>query len=188
MGDMLWFVMLAFVASVWAAIYWATIKILDRYNAKNTLGTALLIGAAYALSFLFPLPGYLMVVAWLLLLVRLSIWHYELNLGGAAIATASTVLVPYLLMPYVVKFVGDSDLRAGLLLFGVPAVTVGTAVVMRLRKRETGHRPKWRPSHDEPALPEARVVEMAKPVAPPVAVAPPKYTPAPVGDKPSLLS
>ena len=83
---MLWLAAHAFVVSVWALIYWGTIKILDRYNVKNTFGVALCIGALYAFSFSFPLPGFVMIAAWLVLLMRVTMWHFELNLGGAAIA------------------------------------------------------------------------------------------------------
>ena len=72
-------------------------------------------------------------------------------------------------------------------LYGVPAVVLGTYVVSRIRNRDATDKPTWR-TGTEPALPEARVVEIAKPVAPPPAVAPPKYVSTPVGDKPSLLS
>jgi hypothetical protein len=188
MGDMLWIAGQAFVVSVWALIYWGTIKIIDRYNVKNTFGVALCIGALYSFSFQFPLPGLVMVAAWLLLLMRVTMWHYELNLGGAAIATAATVLAPYFLMPYLMKFIGDSEARAYGMLYGVPAITLGTYVVSRLRNRNATDKPKWGDGKDEPALPEARVVEIAKPIAPPAAVAPPKYEPTPIGDKPSLLS
>ena len=184
---MLWISAHAFVVSVWALIYWGTIKILDRYNVKNTFGVALWIGALYTFSFSFPLPGFVMIAAWLLLLMRVTMWHFELNLGGAAIATASTVLAPYFLMPYLLQFIGDSEARAYGVLYGVPAIVLGTYVVSRIRNRDATDKPTWR-TGKEPALPEARVVEIAKPVAAPPAVAPPKYAPTPVGDKPSLLS
>jgi hypothetical protein len=182
---MLWLAAHAFIASMWALIYWGTIKVLDRYNVKNTFGVALCMGALYAFSFSFPLPGLVMVAAWLLLLMRITMWHYDISLFGAAIATASTVLVPYFVVPYLLRFIGDSEVRGYGMLYGVPAVTLGVYVASRLRANDAGDKPKWGPR--EPELAEARVVEIAKPVAP-VAVAPPKYTPAPVGDKPSLLS
>lgn len=182
---MMWIAVQAFIVSVWALIYWGTIKILDRYNVKNTFGVALCIGAVYAFSFQFPLPGFVMLVAWLVLLMRVTMWHYGINLGGAAIATVSTVLAPYFVMPYLLKFIGDSELRAGAVLYGLPAITLGVYVVSRVRNHHATDKPKW--GKREPELPEARVVEIAKPVIAP-AVAPPKYAPAPVGDKPSLLS
>ena len=181
---MLWLAAHAFAVSVWALIYWGTIKILDRYNVKNTFGVALWIGALYTFSFSFPLPGIALVVAWLLLLMRLTMWRYDIGLLGAAITTAATILAPYFGIPYLLMFVGDSEVRAYGVLYGVPAVTLGVYVAARLRAKDRGDEPKWAPR--APELAEARVV-VEKPVAP-IAVAPPKYAPAVVGEKPSLLS
>jgi hypothetical protein len=183
-----WLAVHAFAVSVWALIYWGSIKLLDRYNPKNTFGVALWFGLLCTLSFMFPLPGLVMVVAWMVLLIRISMWQYDLGLVPAAIAAAATVFVPYFGSPYLFKFVGDSDVRAYALVYGVPGVTLAVYLASRVKGRNAEPKLKWAGAPSTPELPEARVEAIGKPVAAPIG-APPKYDPgAHLGDKPSLLS
>ncbi len=183
---MLWFAAHAMSVSIWALIYWGSMKLLDRYNPKNTFGKALLIGALCELSFMFPLPGFAMVAAWLVLLTRITMWQYDFDLVPSLITTAATVLVPYFGSPYLVRFIGESELRAYLLLYAVPGVTFGVYLASRIRNRNAEPGAQWA---DKPVvLPEARVEAIKPPVLAPI-VAPPKYdASARVGDKPSLLT
>lgn len=183
-----WLVVHAFAVSVRALIYWGSIKLLDRYNPKNTFGVALCLGLLCTLSFMFPLPGLVMVVAWVVLLIRLSMWQYDLGLVPAAIAAAATVFVPYFGSPYLFKFVGDSEVRAYVLVSGVPGVTLAVYMASRFKGRNAEPQLKWAGAPSTPELPEARVEAIGKPAATPV-VAPPTYGPgAHHGDKPSLLT
>ncbi len=183
---MTWFAAFALAVSIWSLIYWGSMKLLDRHNPKNTFGKALLVAGLYTLTFMFPLPGMMMVAAWLLLLTRITMWQYDFDLLPSLVTTAATVLVPYVGSPYLLRFAGDSELRAYLLLYGVPLVTLGVYVGSRIKNR--GVEPKVRWAGKEPAIPEARVVAESAPVRAPI-VAPPKYDPsAPVADRPSLLT
>jgi hypothetical protein len=183
-----WLAAHAFAICVWALIYWGSIKALDRDNPKNTFGLALWLGGLFTLSFMFPLPGIVMVVAWLVLLIRVSMWQYDLGLVPAAIASAATVFVPYFGARYLFKFVGDSDVRAYVLVYGVPAVTLAVYLASRIKGRNAEPKMRWAGPPTTPELPEARVAAIGKPVAAPI-VAPLKYDPgAHLGDKPTLLT
>ena len=178
----------AFAVCFWALTFWGSIKVLDRYNSKNTLGVALGIGVLYTFSFMFPLPGFVMISAWLLLLIRLTMWHYELGLLPAIIAAAATVFVPYFVQPYMLAFVGNSVVRGYGLIYGLPILTLVGYAVIRFKRRGLEPTVRWAGKQVEAVLPEARVAAIGPPVAAPV-VAPPTYVPgAPVGDKPSLLT
>jgi hypothetical protein len=185
---MLWFAAHAMAVSIWALIYWGSMKLLDRYNPRNTFGKALLVATVYTLTFMFPLPGMMMAVAWLLLLTRITMWQYDFDLVPSLIATAATVLVPYFGAPYLVTFIGDSELRAYLLLYALPGVTFGVYLASRIKHRNAEPKPQWADKKRAPVIPEARVAALVTPVAAPLA-APPRYDAnAPIGDKPSLLT
>ncbi|CAN5420992.1 hypothetical protein BH11MYX1_BH11MYX1_00180 [soil metagenome] len=183
-----WVAARAFGVCFWALIYWGSIKVLDRDNAKNRFGVALGIGLLYTFSFMFPLPGFLMIGVWLVLLIRLTMWQYELDLIPSSIATAATVFVPYFLVPYLGRFVAESHARAYALIYGLPAITLVVYAAMRFRSRHSAPKVQWADKKSQPGLPEARVEAIGKPVSAPI-VAPPKYDPgARLGEKPSLLT
>jgi hypothetical protein len=181
---MLWLVVHAFVVALWAVIFWGTIRLLDRHNAKNSFGIAVGLGALYAFAHMAMIPDILYLVAWLVLLLRIVTWHHNMNLLGAIVVTASTIFTPYFIMPPIVNWVGGSEVRALIVLYGVPIGVFGTWAVAWIRGRNPG--PKR-----ERALPKARVERggRKKPVEPIVAVAPPKSPDpsTPRGDGPTLL-
>jgi len=178
----------ALAVSIWSLIYWGSMKLLDRYNPKNTFGKAILVGAVYTVTFMFPISGLMMVAAWLLLLTRITMWQYDFDLVPALVATAATVLVPYFGAPYLLTFVGDSELRAYLLIYGLPGVTFGVYIASRIKNRKAEPKVHWADKEKPADLPIARVEAIGTPVLAPI-VAPPKYDAGtPIGDKPSLLT
>jgi hypothetical protein len=186
---MLWFGGVLFVTSLWALVLWGSIKLLQRDNPKNTLGTALAMGLLFTLTHQFPLPGYLYLISWLLLMARFLMWHYHLNVLGTLLVTAATVFGPWFIAQQLAKVIGDSETLDALIFYGLPIATIGTWFYLRQKEKRAA-------ASDAPerGIPKAiaRVATPAEPVpvvaAPVKPVAPPKFEPTPMGDKPSLLT
>ena len=121
----MWLSVYAFIVAFWASIFWGSIKLVDRHNEKNSFGLALGLGVIFAFSRAFGIPDIFMLVAWLVFLLRLVTWHYNLTLLGAIIVTASTIFAPYLLLPPITRFVGGSPLRDDLVIYGFPIAVLG---------------------------------------------------------------
>lgn len=183
---MQWLAVHGFLIALWSTVFWGSVHLFDRGNVKNTFGLAVVLGAVFDLTHVFGIPDIFYLVAWLVFLLRLVMWHYGLGLLTAAVVTASTVLGPYFLLPQIAKFVGDSELRDDLVIYGFPLAVLGTWIATAMRKRMRAGLPA---PGDDSALPSARVArggrkraaklpEVAVTVvaAPPVAAA----APAPV--------
>jgi hypothetical protein len=156
-----WLAAHGFVIAFWATIFWGSIQLLDRGNVKNAFWVAVVWGAVYDFSHWTMLPDMIYLAAWLVFLLRLVTWHYGLSLLGAVIVTAATVLAPYLIMPQIVKFVGDSALRDALVLYGFPIVVFGTWLVTSLRKRASASANAPAPGEGD-AVPLARVARWGR--------------------------
>lgn len=186
---MLWLGGVLFVTSLWALVLWGSIKLLQRDNPKNTLGTALAMGLLFTLTHQFPLPGFLYLAAWLLLMGRFVMWHYHMNLLGALVVTAATVFGPWFIAEQLIKIIGDRLWLDSLIFYGLPLVTIGGWFYARKRAKRDA-----RALEPERGIPKAiaRVATPAEPVpavaAPAKPIAPPRYEPTPIGDKPSLLT
>ena len=169
-----WLAVHGFVIALWSTVFWASIHLFDRGNAKNTFGLAVVLGVVCDLSHVFGIPDVFYLVAWLVFLLRLVMWHYGLGLLGAAVVTASTVLGPYFLLPEIAKFVGDSELRDDLVIYGFPLAVFGTWIATAVRKRMQAGPPAPAPG-DDSTLPPARVARGGRKRAaqPPIAVVPP---------------
>jgi hypothetical protein len=170
-----------FGIAFWALVFWGSLRIIDRGNVKNTFTLAVCLGLLDDFTNFFGIPDVLYVGAWLVFLVRLVTWHYDVGLLRAILVTATTVLAPYFLMPQLVKFVGDSEARAYVVLYGLPIGVFGTWIVTALRKRGRTDEPVH---GDDSAVPPARIARWsrkssAKPpvVAAPRVVAPPIAAP-----------
>jgi len=175
---------LIFALTLWAVLFWGSIRILEPENANNTFTKALAIAALYILASLavrtMAFIGLFFAVAWLVFLLRLLISWYELGLLKSIGVVAAVNVTPFLLVPWLVRVLGDSFAGWLLLFYGFPVVVgavwlvAGKGVRLQL-----------------PSLPRARAVKAPKPeklvTAPVVAVAPPPPPPPP-GDKPRLLT
>ena len=191
-----WVVIHAFVISFWACIFWGTIRIADKHNATNTFGKAVGLAMLADFAHFGGIPSMVYLGAWLLLLMRLTMHYYNLNLLGAIVVTASTVLSPYFIGPELVKFVGDSELRAYLVLYGLPLVAFGIWIGLWIRGMGRS------PAGDvgDGVLPRARLqrwirrkrvakpVEVAPIVAPSPIVAPKLADPPRADGQPTFLS
>ena len=163
--------------------------VVDRHNDKNSFGLALGLGVLFAFSRAVGIPDLFYVAAWLVLLLRLLTWHYNLTLLGAVLVTASTIFSPYLLVPLIMKFVGTSPLRDYLVLYGFPGVVLGVWVSMKVR----GFRAK---ADADGTIPAARIARGGReraatndPIAAPTPIAAPKPADPPRTDgQPTFLS
>src|SRR3954471_11899545 len=188
---MLWLGGVLFVTSMWALVLWGSIKLLQRDNPKNTLGTALAMGLLFTLTHQFPLPGYLYLIAWLLLMARFVMWHYHLNILGTLLVTAATVFGPSFIVDQLINVIGDSETLAAVIFFGLPIATIGTWFYLRQQGKRAAAA-----EAPERGIPKAiaRVTTPAEGAPVPVVtapvkpVAPPRFEPTPLGDKPSLLT
>jgi hypothetical protein len=176
---------LLFAATLWAVLFWGSIRILEPENGNNTFGKALAIAAIYVVASLavqmMAFIGLFFAVAWLVFLLRLLISWYELGLLKSIGVVAAVNVTPWFLVPWLVNILGNSFAGWLLLFYGFPvAVAVVWLVVGKGVRLPT-------------SLPRARAVKAPKPsknapvVAPIVAVAPPAPAPPP-GDKPRLLT
>jgi len=186
---MLWFGGVLFVTSLWGLVLWGSIKLLQRDNPKNTLGTALGMGLLFTLTHQFPLPGFLYLIAWVLLMARFVMWHYQLNIVGTLLVTAATVFGPWFISEQLIKLIGNSEMLDALIFYGLPVATIGGWFYFRQKEKRAAAADA--PVHGIPKA-IARVATPAEPapvVAAPVKpIAPPKYEPTPMSDKPSLLT
>jgi hypothetical protein len=174
-----------------ALILFGSIYIAERNNPYNRFLTALFLSAGnIALSFatrMFPGGDGIYLVAALVILLRLLMLFYQLDIVRALVATGVTIGAPYVILPKFGEWVGLSMTRLYLLCFGFPTVVLVSWVVLRMRG-----------SKEASPIPEARVEKLKRerpPTAPePVAVRPsvpvvaPAPAPAPRADgEPTLL-
>jgi hypothetical protein len=190
-----WLAIHAFAVAFWASVFWGSFELLDRGNAKNTFGLAVILGVICVLTHLAGVPDLFYLCAWLVFLFRLVTWHHGLSTLAAVIVTAATVFAPYLIVPLMVRFIGDSELRFDLVFYGFPIAVFGTWIVTAMRRRA-----RSRDQAPGDVIPVARVerggrraasVPAVVPVAVPVAPIAAPRTPdpmAPRGDKPTFLT
>jgi hypothetical protein len=167
-----WIAVHAFVIAFWAGVFWGSIRIVDGANAKNSFGLAVVLAAIFDFTHLAGIPDLVYLLAWLLFLTRLVMWHYELGLGGGLVITGVTVLAPFFAMPVMLRLVGDSELRAYLLLYGLPIAVFGTWIVSIVRSRLPHEATPTSP------LPQARVERGGRRAK--------RAAPTPVAPKPSV--
>lgn len=157
-------------------MFWGSVQLVDRGNVKNTFGLAVGLAVVYDVAHLVAIPDVFYLGAWLVFLLRLVTWHYVVSLFGAVIVTAATILAPYFLVPLLVSFVGDSELRAYLVLYGLPIGVFGTWLVTAVRRRRRASEPV---QGGDAAFPTARVQRggRARVAKPPAVVAAPDAAP-----------
>jgi hypothetical protein len=172
---------LVFSWSLWAVLFWGSIRILEPNNANNTFGKALAVGALYVVCTLFvhalSYIGLVLAVAWLVFLLRLLVGWYELGILKSLGVVAGVNVTPYFLVPWLYELAGGSLI---VLFVGFPAAVIAVWLIRRKRM-------------SLPSLPraKAKVVAKSDATAPaPVVRAPiePPPPPPPPGDKPRLLT
>jgi hypothetical protein len=133
-----------------ALILWGAIYVVERQNPYNKFVMALVLSAGnIALSFMAGmLPGgqFIYLIGALVLLLRLLMLFYQLDVLRALVAAALTIGAPYLILPKFGEWIGLSMTRVWILLFGFPTAVVVSWIVLRMRK----------PAVDSP-IPEARI-------------------------------
>jgi len=189
---------LAFGWSVWAAMLWGAVRIVDPSNEHNTFAHALLWSAVHLIVALTMqhmwLMGMFLLAGWCLLMFRILTAAYELGILRSLGVLALIGLAPFALDKAIEIIVGGSALMGAIVLFGVPAGILGGWWYARRSRKVT--------PVDEPqpavALPEARVVREraeSKPepepqsevVTPVASTAPAPVAPAAPGDAPRFL-
>jgi hypothetical protein len=165
---------------MWAVLFWSAIAILERHNPFNTFGWAL-VWSAVELAVSVGLAGmsytgWGLAIAWIVFLARLLLGRYELGALHAVGVVIVTVVGPYFVFDAFVSFVGSSETRLMIALYGIPAVVL---VVWKWPRRAS----------DQPSnLPPARVTRFWRrrpakapvPVPVPVPVLSAPVVPAPI--------
>jgi hypothetical protein len=173
---------LVFVWTVWAALFWGSIRIVDSQSSHNYFAHALLWSAVQLAVSLagtaFGIIGSLAMLAlWWVFLMRLLLHQYEMGFLQALLVLAMLIAAPFLLEPVVLYLVEVSEVLALVVFFGAPFFILGGWLWGRRRARRAGEDARiprafaFRRKRAEPAP------VVAAPVAPPV-VAPP-IIPAP---------
>jgi hypothetical protein len=144
---------------VWAGMLWGAIALIDRHNAYNRFPTALIwsalnVAAAFVLREI-ALLGLFVGIAYLVLMIKVLMRHYELGILQTLGVLGLLIAAPHVLMPPLLGFVETSELRAILVLFGLPLGIIAIWLVGRYKAR--------RRVEDVTAdgLPQARVVKRA---------------------------
>jgi hypothetical protein len=162
--------LLYFGVVVWAGMLWLSIHLLERSNPYNKFLHALVysairigidIAAAILTLGFFPSVG--LLTAYLILGVRLLMYHYELSIWKALAVIGLMVAMPYILNEQIAEFVGRSWVRLIIVIYGLPTAILATWLVGRWRGRYAKQ-----PSN----LPEARIMKRAVTEETPQAPAP----------------
>src|SRR5438445_180117 len=131
---------LAFGLVVWAGLLWGSIAIVDRGNAHNKFALALLwsgINLVATLSMqVMGFFGLFMLVAYGVLMLRVLTSQYELGIVRALAVIALMIAVPYFATPPLLRFVVVSELRAAIVLYGLPGGILATWWWSRRHPRE----------------------------------------------------
>ena len=190
---MLVFGVLYFALVFGALMLWGAIYVAERNNPYNKFAMALVLSAGnIALSFsskFFPGGDIIYLVLALVILLRLLMMFYQLDVLRALVAAGLTIGAPYFILPKFGAWVGFSLTRLYILCFGFPTAVIAGWIVMRMRT----------PKGDSP-IPAARVERIKRAdtqptpaapvaVAPKVAVVAPAPQPAQRPDgEPTLLT
>jgi energy-converting hydrogenase Eha subunit C len=178
-----------------ATILWGSIYVVERNNPYNKYAMALLLSAGnIVLSFsarIMPGGDMIYLIGALVLLLRLLMLFYQLDILRALIAAGLTIGAPYVIGPVLGDWVGNSFTRLYLLFYGLPTAILATWIVLRVRKPNV--------EGDSP-IPRARVEKLdrkkkaeaaptAVPAKPsvPVVAPPPQPAQRPDGE-PTLLT
>ena len=167
---------LYFSVVVWAGLLWGAIWLLERDNPYNKFHHALIYAAIrivvdVALAF-FGIFGIAFVVAYFAVAVRLLVFHYEMAVWKAICVIGLVIATPFVVMPELADWIGNSLFRLGIVLLGLPTGIIAIWLTSLFRKR-------YNRSKD---IPEARLVTRAV-TAPPVPVA--AATPRPAPESPA---
>jgi len=189
--------LLYFVLVFDALILFGSIYIAERNNPYNKFAMALVLSAGnIVLSFparMLPGGDAIYLVGSVVILLRLLMQFYQMDVLRALIAAGLTIGLPFLIAPTFGEWVGFSMTRLYILCYGFPTLTLGAWIVLRMRTpkvdspipqarvekiKRKGERPPTAPG----AVPEAVVARASVPV-----VAPPAAPPPSPDGEPTLL-
>src|SRR5258706_8004085 len=121
-----------------ATILWGSIYIVERNNPYNKFALALLLSAGnIVLSFsarILPGGDAIYLVGTLVILLRLLMMFYQLDVLRALMAAGLTIGAPYVIGPQLAEWVGFSFTRLYILFFGLPTAILISWVFLRVRK------------------------------------------------------
>jgi hypothetical protein len=194
MDDGMFWAALAFVWTFWAVTWWGAIKLVDRYNAHNTFGIALAWGVVQVLLAIvlawLSLFGIGLTVIFMVFLLKLLVFSYEIDLLRSLGVTIVSFVVPYYGGQWMLTELERNRSFALIVLYGFPIAAIVAWRVSRRRERAAEE------STERVAMPVAQVRRMLtsitkrrppKPVAQakpqPVVAAP--SVPAPAPPKPA---
>lgn len=162
--------LLLFAWTMWAALFWCSIAVVERHNPFNTFGWALVwsaleIGASLVVGSA-GIFGFGILIAWLVFLFRLLLGRYELGVLHTIGVVLVTVVGPYFVADAFFSFFGSSDT---LLLLALYALPIGVLIAWRWPRP---------PPEQATNLPPARLARIwRKRATPPAAVTPVAVTP-----------
>ncbi|HEX4423712.1 MAG TPA: hypothetical protein VH165_37635 [Kofleriaceae bacterium] len=130
-----WLLTLLFAMSFWALVFWGSLQILDRGNYKNTLGGALLLALIACSTRMIGIPDLFYTGGWLVIVLRVLVSYYHVNLLRSLVVTAATVLAPYVVGPLLLRLAVESELAGTALVYGLPIAVFGAWIIGAVRKR-----------------------------------------------------
>ncbi|MEO8705551.1 MAG: hypothetical protein ABI867_36310 [Kofleriaceae bacterium] len=155
-----WFAIILFTLVCWAGLLWGSIKIIDRHNPHNRFVMALVWSAlnlaASVAMMQVALLGLVLAVAYLVMMVRVLMRHYDLGILQTLGVLGLMIATPYVVNPILVDFAGRSGVRGMLVVLGLP---IAILVVWFFGRRAAQLRA------EKEGLPEARVIQRERPVA-----------------------
>jgi hypothetical protein len=166
-------IFIVMLAVTYSLSLFATVKLLDFYNTKNSVAVAIAAGIALALVGgvmpLFPSVG----------LLCLFVFYYDLGLGRGLCAMILMMIITMIVGNIVIDMASSVDATEASTLAAVAAAGAGAGVWIRRRRRTE--------------LPTARVVAHAPTPAPPPLECPPLPEPppltrGPLPDEPRFLA
>jgi len=167
---------------LYAAGLWGSVKVLDRYNMRNTFYTALGVGFVFAL--IMPWLGLLFGVLPLMGLLFLLVFHYQMGYAHSFLVILLQGVILYVAVEILVGVVGEFGEQtavAWLLVVGFLAF-MGFYVRRDLARRKSGIHDR----RDAAPIPPAQARQAHKPAAePPPPLPPPLPPPEPSAPVPA---
>lgn len=111
--------------TLWAVLFWGSIALVDRYNARNTFGMALVwagvdLALSVAVSFA-GIAGIAVMLAWLFILL---LRHYELGFLRTLGVVIVTVAGPYFVWSKLVAMFLENERMFLFVIYGFPLVAI----------------------------------------------------------------
>jgi hypothetical protein len=151
---------LLFGLTVWAALLWGSIKLVDRHNPKNKFLVALIFAGIQIVVSLTAMAMGLLAIAifvmWLVGLTRLLMNYYNLTLGPALLVVVMLLAAPFGIQYVLERLVEIGPIFAGIAVIGTPFAIMGVWLYGHLRGPRA-------PRMEDAPVPVARVVKRPEP-------------------------